>query len=76
MWAWSRTIFFMEGSAAAEMSVPREGCPHPPASPEREVWLAGWCKGAAISGTDTAACLAPTSHCERTDAPSRNSIER
>jgi hypothetical protein len=42
MWAWSRVIFFMEGSAAAETGVPREGCPHPPASPEREAWLAGW----------------------------------
>jgi hypothetical protein len=66
----------MEGSAAVQMSVPREGYPHPPASAEREVWRAGWYEGAAISGTDTAACLAPTSRCERTDAPSRNSIER
>jgi ribosome modulation factor len=49
MWAWSRTIFFMEGSAAAETGVPREGCPHPPASPEREAWLAGWYQGAATS---------------------------
>jgi len=31
-----------EGAASHVGGLPRENCPYPPDSPEREAWLKGW----------------------------------
>jgi len=36
-----------EGSASFSRGLPREDCPYPPGSEDREEWLSGWDKAAA-----------------------------
>jgi ribosome modulation factor len=36
----------LEGAQACRLGLPRQNCPYPPGSTEREAWLDGWNKAA------------------------------
>lgn len=41
------------GIRAFEAGTPREACPYPPHSRERELWLAGWDEAKSVADDET-----------------------